>query len=144
MRRRAMKHIATDERGSSAVEFAMILPPFLILVLAVFNLSYLAYAASSLHWTVEQAARCAAISQRNTSLSCGTMTSTKTYAASIYKGPSIGLSTSSFTLTNDTTNKCRKVAASGTYNIGAGFVSVNAPLSATACFPADTSQAWPS
>ena len=139
MRRTTHSYFA-DSAGSSGLEFALVLPATVILLLAVINLSLLVYATVGLHWSVEQAARCAAISQKNTSLSCQHPSNTQSYALSAYKGPNIGLSTASFTAANGT--NCRMVSASGSYAIRTGFVNLNVPISAQACFPADTSTPW--
>jgi Flp pilus assembly protein TadG len=130
----------SQDRGSSAVEFALVFPVMALLVFGIFHLCFLVYANANLHWAVEQAARCAAISQRNTGLSCQHPSNTQSYALSVYKGPNIGLSVSSFTAT--TATNCRQVSGSGTYPIRTGFVNLNVPLSATACFPADTTTPW--
>jgi hypothetical protein len=58
----------------------------------------------------------------------------------MYQGPNIGLTSSSFTATTGT--HCRQVSGSGTYPIRTGFVNLNVPISAQACFPADTTTAW--
>lgn len=140
MRRIAHSYLARDN-GSSALEFALVMPVTALLLLAIINLCFLVYATVSLHWSVEQAARCAAISQRNTSLSCQHPSNTQSYALSVYKGPNIGLTTSSFTAANGT--NCRMVSGSGSYSIRTGFVNLPAvQISAQACFPADTSSAW--
>jgi Flp pilus assembly protein TadG len=125
-----------DERGSAAVEFAMVVPVMLIMLLGIFHMCFVTYATASLHWTVEQAARCAAIGQQNTGLSCGTSeSSVQTYASTIYKGPLVSPSFIATEVTDSTTGYCRKVAGTGTYRIILGFVNVDVPVSATACFP---------
>jgi len=126
--------------GSAAAEFALLVPVFALLVLGIFNFCALVYASSSLHWAVEQAARCAAVSHMNTGLGCGTtISSTQSYASSIYQGPRIS---PTFTAATDSSNSCRRVSGSGTFRIQTGVVNVSVPLTATACFPADTSVSW--
>jgi len=142
----ASLRVFRDQRGSAAAEFALLLPVFALLVLGIFHFCALVYASSSLHWAVEQAARCAAVSRLNTGLSCGTTTSTtEAYALQIYKGPNIGLSAGSFTaqaVTDANGNTCRQVSGTGTYRIQTGLVNVDVPLSASACFPAATTPTW--
>lgn len=139
MRKITFGHLRQD-RGSSAVEFALVFPVMAILVFGIFHLCFLVYAAAGLHWAVEQAARCAAVSQKNTGLSCQHPSNTQTYALSVYQGPNIGLSSGSFTATTGT--NCRQVSGAGTYPIRTGFVNLNVPISARACFPADTTNPW--
>lgn len=144
MARFIIRSFRMDARGASAVEFAFVLPGVLLLILAVYNLCFVAYAASNLHWAAEQAARCAAMSQQNTGVPCGTTRSTaQTYAVGLYKGPTI---TPSFTASEDTSNSqspCRKLVGTGTYRIAAGYVNLSVPISATACYPEmNTGTAW--
>jgi Flp pilus assembly protein TadG len=141
--RKADFDLLRQDRGSSAVEFALVLPAVAILLFAIINLCYLVYAAAGLHWAVEQAARCAAISQKNTGLSCQTKSQTQTYASAIYRGPAIS---PTFTAVEDTTNSnapCRKVSGSGSYLLRFGVMNLSVPLDAKACFPeANTGVAW--
>lgn len=147
--RRPVNAFHRQDSGSSAVEFALVIPGVALVVLAVFHMCFLAYATSSLHWTVEQAARCSVISKNytsapsgDTSAGCQTKALTKSYAVSIYKGPYLGLSTSSFTATEDSTCGGRKVTGSGTYSIPTGFVNISVPISAQACFPTTVTGTW--
>jgi len=126
--------------GSAAAEFAIVLPAMLILALGIFHLCYAVYASSSLHWAVEQSARCAAMSQQNSGLSCTTIANTTTYAEALYEGPK--LSSLTFTPADDTADGCRQVQASGTYRISTGFVNVNVPITAKACYPVAPAPAW--
>lgn len=129
-----------QERGASATEFALVAPAVAALVFAIFHLCFLVYAGAGLHWAVEQAARCAAISQKNTSLSCQHPSNAQSYALSLYRGPNIGLTSSSFTAAAG--SNCRSVSGSGTYAIRTGFKTLDVPISAQSCFPADTSSPW--
>jgi Flp pilus assembly protein TadG len=135
---------ARDEQGSAAVEFALLVPVTLLLLLGIFHLCFVTYAAGSLHWAVEQAARCASVGQRNTGLSCGTsISSVQTYARSIYQGPLVSPTFTASEVTSATTGYCRQVTGSGTYRIILGFVNVDVPVNATACFPeANTGTPW--
>jgi len=130
---------ARDEQGSAAVEFALLVPVTLVLLLGIFHLCFVTYAAGSLHWAVEQAARCASVGQRNTGLPCGTsIASVKAYAASIYQGPLVNLDFQPRDM-----GYCRRVYGEGTYKIILGFVNVDVPVSATACFPeGNTGAPW--
>lgn len=138
---RTLHALLRKDHGSAAVEFALVLPVLVVLVFGIYHLCFAMYAAASVRWTVEQTARCGAISQANTGLSCGTRALAATYARSVYSGPR--LSSISFTPSDDTTNKCRKVHGQGTYPIHTGVLNVNVPISADACYPANTSVAWP-
>lgn len=138
---------ANDEAGAAAVEFAMVVPVAMLLLLVVFHLCFVTYATSSLHWAVEQAARCAGVGQQNTGVACSTSTTTgptktdvQNYAAAIYKGPLVNPQFVASEGGTASAGYCRQVSGSGTYRIILGFVNVDIPVSAKACFP-ETS-AW--
>jgi Flp pilus assembly protein TadG len=135
--------LARDESGSAAAEFALLIPVTIVVVLGIFHLCAALYASADLHYTVEQASRCAATSQVNTSTPCGASQATATtYAARIYSGPGVGGTYGSL---DDTTNNCRQINVTGAnYRISLGFVNVNIPLSAQSCFPVMSGGAsWP-
>jgi len=139
-----LESYSMDERGAAAVEFALVVPVAMTVLFAVFHLCFVTYAANSLHWAVEQAARCAAVGQINTGLSCGTTrATTQTYAASLYQGPLVNPMFTASEVTDSTTGYCRQVYGSGTYRIILGVVNVDVPVNATACFPEQTGgTAW--
>lgn len=55
------RRLGRDERGATIVEFAMILPALCVLLLAIFELGYRAYAASVLQGALHEAARMATV-----------------------------------------------------------------------------------
>lgn len=136
-----------DEQGAAAVEFAMVVPVTVLLLLAIFHLCFAVYATSTLHWAAEQTARCASVAQLNTGLSCGTaQPAARTYAAAIYHGPLVNLSFQTQEIMDNTSGWCRQVSGSGTYRIVLGVVNIDVPVSATSCFPeqnVDGSATWP-
>jgi Flp pilus assembly protein TadG len=113
--------------GSSAVEFALVLPGLLILTIGTFYLFFTMYAAMTLHFAVEDAARCASV---KTAI-CTNATTTQTYAASKYSGPGMGVSFAA------TTPSCgNQVVGTGTILLRTGIAAFSVPISATACYPA--------
>ena len=140
---RPPRSIVRDEAGSAAVEFALLIPVTIVLVLAIFHLCAALYATANLHFAVEQASRCAATSQQNTNTACGVSQATaKAYAQGLYKGPGVG---GTYASADDTANNCRKIEVTGAaYGVSLGFVSMNIPLSAQSCFPVTPGgAAWP-
>jgi Flp pilus assembly pilin Flp len=58
--------VCRDERGVTVVEFALVAPVFLLMLLGIFNLGHLAYAQSVLNGAVQNAARNSALETANT------------------------------------------------------------------------------
>ena len=58
--RAAMKFFK-DDRGTSALEFALVAPMFLSLIFGIFQYSYVVFVDNLLHFSVDAAARCGAI-----------------------------------------------------------------------------------
>jgi Flp pilus assembly protein TadG len=73
----------SDRRGTSAVEFALILPVFILLVMGAMGTAMLGFTVASMNFAVQRAARCAAIKTV-----CSSPTSTILYAKTHYTGPS--------------------------------------------------------
>jgi Flp pilus assembly protein TadG len=65
-----------DQRGASVVEFALVAPAFLMILIGGFYLGMAGLAASSLRYAVEAGARCASV---NTTV-CSSNSATQTYA----------------------------------------------------------------
>ena len=55
------RRFGTAGGGTSAVEFALILPPFVMLLVGIFELSHMMFVSSSVQYSIERAARFAAI-----------------------------------------------------------------------------------
>lgn len=79
------------ESGATAVEFALVLPSFLMLFLGILSACLAVFAAASLHYAAEGAARCYSVNSTPcstaTSTQCCTATATQSYAQSLYHGP---------------------------------------------------------
>ena len=61
--RPAWRRLWADRSGASAVEFAIVLPVFVLLVLGSISAALLTFSVSSLNYAVEDAARCAAVNK---------------------------------------------------------------------------------
>jgi hypothetical protein len=112
--------------GTTAVEFAMVLPPFLMLLLGIMYGSLAIYTAASLHYAVEGAARCYSFMPA----CAGSATTTQSYAKSLYLGPGSPTFTASTPSCGHQVNATLKNVVPGTY-----VAPLNVTLSATACFP---------
>jgi Flp pilus assembly pilin Flp len=126
MMRRLLTRLARAADGGTAVEFALVLPVFITLMVGTVSAANLFFAANSLHYAVQDAARCAAIK----TTVCSSSTTTVAYAKDRYGGPQIA---PSFAYSTDGCG--HSVSAEATYPIYLGFASVDVPLSASACYP---------
>ena len=116
-----------DNAGAAAVEFAMVFPAFISLIVGGVYTAQLLYAASSLRYAAEAAARCYSVS---TSV-CTSNSATQTYALGKYLGPAYPAPT----FTASTPACGHQVVGTRTDQLNAGVYSFSVPLSATACFP---------
>ena len=115
-----------DRAGSSAAEFALVLPIFVALTVGTVNLCLLFFANTLLHYTVADAARCMSVK----TAVCTSPSVTQTYALSHYKGPVI---TPTFTATAAACGS--SVSATASFPLITGLVNLTVPMSASACFP---------
>jgi Flp pilus assembly protein TadG len=83
--------------GATAVEFAIVAPVFLAMMVGVFELSRAMWIKASMQYAVEEAARYAAV---NTSSSAATL---QTYAESKLSDVGVGTTGMTFTITADGT-----------------------------------------
>jgi Flp pilus assembly protein TadG len=117
-----------DDRGVAAVEFAMVAPLFILLAVGTFYLCMCLFVTGSLHYAVEQAARCASVQYA----ACTGSNTVVSYAQSSYFGPGGG--TPNFTY-NAAAACGKQVNATLNYVWSTGFHQFTLPVSATACFP---------
>ncbi|WP_411286527.1 TadE/TadG family type IV pilus assembly protein [Phenylobacterium sp.] len=115
-----------DAGGATAVEFALVLPAFLALIVGSLSAGNLGFTVSSLQFAVQAAARCSAV---NTTL-CNSASATVAYAQSRYMGPTI-----SPTFTSTTAGCGHTVSASATFGFHVATRTIGVPLTASACYP---------
>lgn len=128
MTMRRARGFLSNEGGASAVEFVLVLPLLLLLTIGTIYLTFMLQAASSLHFAVEDAARCAAVK----TTVCSDGASTITYATSRYSGPGL----TALTFTPVAAQACGyQVSGAGTFSFRTGLMTLSVPLNATACFP---------
>jgi Flp pilus assembly pilin Flp len=66
--RKFLKRFRRDEKGIAAVEFALVVTPFMMMVIGSFDLGYQLYARSVLQGAIEKAARDSALESGSASL----------------------------------------------------------------------------
>ena len=124
--RNLLRSIYRNKDGTTAVEFAIIAPVFLLLVLGTIGLCFALFLVGSLHFAVEDGARCASV---KTTI-CSDAATTVAYAQNHYFGPNV-----SPTFTYASAACGNSVSASISYSMDVGFRTFVIPISATACFP---------
>jgi Flp pilus assembly protein TadG len=129
--------------GTTAVEFAMVLPPFLMFLLGTISAGVAVYTEASLHYAVEGAARWYSVNDSVNASPRSTATTTQSYAQTLYKGPGSPTFTASLSSATcgNATNPGHQVNATLNVVLNAGVkqdltpAQWTIPLSATACFP---------
>lgn len=124
--RNILSNVRNDRRGTTAVEFAIVAPVFIMLVIGLLSTSMVLYAIGSLHYAVEEGARCASV--RTTE--CTDPNTTLAYTKSHYYGPS---SSPTFTFASLACGK--SITGSTNYVMDLGLTRFTVPVTATACFP---------
>ncbi len=123
---RWISRLRGNQAGSTAVEFAIILPCFLALTFGTINLCVALFANTALHYAVDDAARCMSV---KTTI-CDSPADTQSYASSHYNGPRL-----SPTFTATTASCGSQVTGTATFQANVILTSISVPLSATSCFP---------
>ncbi len=124
--RNLLKSLCLDQQGTTAVEFAIIAPVFIALLIGTIALCVALFLIGSLHFAVEDGARCASV---KTTI-CSDAATTVAYTQSRYFGPDV-----SPTFTYAAAACGNSVSASISYSMDVGFKTFVVPISATACFP---------
>jgi Flp pilus assembly protein TadG len=116
-----------QQSGSAAVEFAMVMPAFICLIVGGMYATMMVSTMASLHYAVELGARCASV----TSTICSDAASTASFTQAHYQGP--GLVNPRFTYS---ASGCgHTVTGTATVALDLGISRTNVPVSASACFP---------
>ena len=108
------------------MEFAIVAPVFIALTVGTLALCVALFLIGSLHFAVQESARCASV---KTTI-CSDSATTIAYAQSHYFGPNV---LPTFTYAAAACGS--SVSASISYSMNVGFRTYTIPFSATACFP---------
>ena len=122
-----LKSLRRDQQGTTAVEFGIIAPVLIALLVGTMALCVALFLIGSLHFAVEDGARCASV---KTTI-CSDAATTIAYTQSRYFGP--GGVSPIFTYAAAACGN--SVSASITYSVNVLFKTLVIPISATACFP---------
>jgi Flp pilus assembly protein TadG len=119
-----------ERKGTAAVEFAFLLPVFLLMLLGIIEFGRLLWTQSSLQNAVEAAARYAAINYPT----CGSTSQTTSYAASETFGQSIPASDFALTCATCGTQVTATLSFTPVVPALLPFLN-NITLSAQSCYP---------
>ncbi len=116
--------------GTAAIEFALVVPAFFMIVFGIEEFSRCVWTQSALQFAVEAAARCAAVD----AATCGTPSQVQQYAVS--KMPAPGATAAAFTYNNAAT--CGSlVSGSMAFTFVVSLVhDGSVTLTAQSCYPA--------
>jgi Flp pilus assembly protein TadG len=128
--RNRLKSLRRDQQGTTAVEFAIVAPVFIALLIGTLALCVAFFLVGSLHFAVEDGARCASVKAACQVNGVPDATATQTYTQNHYFGPNV-----SPTFTYAAAACGNSVSASISYTMNVGFRAITIPISATACFP---------
>jgi Flp pilus assembly protein TadG len=129
--RNRLKSLCLNQQGTTAVEFAIVAPVFIALLVGTFAFCVALFLVGSLHYAVEEGARCASVKTvcANAAGQPDAI-ATEAYAKSHYFGPNV-----SPTFTYAPAACGNSVSASINYSMNVGFRTLRIPISATACLP---------
>lgn len=119
---------ALDRRGSAAIEFGLLLPVFLMMLIGIIDAGRLIWTRSVLGYAVQDAARCAAV---NANL-CGTAAQIQAFAAA--KAFGVIVAPAAFTVADAACGV--EVSVSHTFEPALPWLFPDSPsFTAKACFP---------
>ncbi|HKF72930.1 MAG TPA: TadE family protein [Stellaceae bacterium] len=121
-----LRSLGRDRAGGMVVDFALTATPLLILMFGTMELGRMLWLQNALNYSVEAAARCAAIDVNN----CKTSDQIKSYAAA---SSGSGFTSGTFTVTTPACGK--QVAASYPMSVDIPFGAVSITLTAQSCYP---------
>jgi Flp pilus assembly protein TadG len=120
------RRFASDEAGNPAVEFGLLAPALLLFIFGIAEGGRLLWTVNALHYSVQEAARCASINKTT----CGTSTQIQSFAA----GRS-GASFNASVFTATVTGCGNRVSASYTMPLNIPFMTHSISLTAQSCYP---------
>ena len=118
--------LAACRRGAGALEFALVVPAFFVMVVGGIYCAAMVFTVASMHYAVEAGARCASVQ----TAVCADAPSTVAYTQAHFFSPS-----GTPTFTYSATGCGHTVTGTVTYVFDMGLTKSNVPLSASACFP---------
>lgn len=118
--------LTKDLRGSAAIQFGLVAPSLLLLLLGIMEIGRMLWTTNALHYSVEEAARCASIN----AATCGTSSKVQAFAAARSGG-----SFASSVFSASTASCGNRVSASYPMRLNIPFTSYSVTLTAQSCYP---------
>jgi Flp pilus assembly protein TadG len=126
MTRSRLNRFCANDRGTAAIEFAIVGPIFLTLTVGMIYVCMLMFTVGSMQYAVEEAARCYSVK----TTVCTDNATTVAYANNAYYGP---ITMPTFNASVAACGHRVNAATDFTFNSGLGTFAV--PITATSCFP---------
>jgi Flp pilus assembly protein TadG len=123
---RAVSALSLCRRGTVAIEFAFVAPAFFLLVFGIIEFGRGLWTLNALHYSVEEAARCASIN----TVTCATASQVESFAAS---RSGAAFTSSVFTATSASCGN--QVSASYSMPLYIPFATHSVTLTAQSCYP---------
>jgi Flp pilus assembly protein TadG len=122
----ALRRFARDNAGNQAVEFALLAPVLLMFIFGIAEGGRLLWTLNALHYSVQEAARCASINKTT----CGSSTQIQSFAAG---RSGAGFASSVFTATVAACGN--RVSAAYAMPLNFPFMTHQISLTAQSCYP---------
>ena len=123
-----IRRLPDDRSGASLVEFALLLPLFLLIVISLAQLGQILLTQAALQHAVDMAARCASVN----TVSCGTPAQIEAYAAT----QAYGVTVPGDTFTASAAPCGNQVVATLDYSVQTALLPYRSvSLTARACYP---------
>lgn len=120
-----LAHALRDRHGTTAIEFAIVGPIFLLMLIGTLYMCMMLFLTGSLYFAVQDGARCASVRTST----CSDGDSTVAYTESRYFGPL------SPAFTYESKACGNSVTGTIDFDFNLGLTHLTAPISTTACFP---------
>jgi len=120
------RHFAREDAGNLSIELGLLAPVMILFIFAVAEGGHLLWTVNALHYSVQEAARCASVD----ATTCHTATQIESFAAG---RSGAGFPASAFTATVASCGN--RVTASYTMALNIPFMAHSISLSAQSCYP---------
>jgi Flp pilus assembly protein TadG len=112
--------------GAAALEFALVIPAFILLIVGSLFTANLVFTVASMHFAAEDAARCASIQ----TTVCTDSSSIVSFANTHYAGPHVSPS-----FVYSTSGCGHTVTGTVNYAMNLGQRTIHVPVTVNACYP---------